>query len=795
MQSSDFESRYEIIKTPLDKGGFGQVFKAKDRRLDDWVAIKMIIPDFAEDPKFFAMLQDEAILTRKLKHPNIVKIHDFDPRPNRFCIVMEYIRGIDLTKFIHRFREQKRLIPEKIALYIIDEVCQALDYAHNAKDETHPEKRPLNIIHRDVSPSNIMLTFGGDIKVIDFGIAKAEFSARSTRTTRVELKGKWHYLSPEHADSTRKMDRRSDIFPLGAILYEILTGEKLFDAQLTTQVITLVRDAYIPPRKFESSETPISSEIQRIIKKAAEKDLEKRYQSAVEMHADIEDYLARLGVRATELKRQLHDLMVEFDVLDDGRQMQAETVKKEITEVTPPLPVPTPPKIPAGAGSELDTRIVSRPQRSQKGFTFLNLQETLQQLQKTVVQHTNALGALLEETFQKIYPKKLSNKTLRIAVIATGFLALVVFLIMIASPFEPSLLNFSFQYRFRVAANLDSTLIFVNGRPLSQKTPAEFQWKAGESFALALYHPGFDTLTGLHYRWLEKQMKPEIKIEKTDFWKIQNLADSAAIWQVQGKLSKMVRLNSIPAYAEVYIDNDTTNCAGIANQDDFRLTAGNHHITLRTSKKGFVDESFDLLVDAQLEQKTFVLSRRLSVLARVNKKEEPAKIVNVSSDDGVLSFHYLSANGKPIEIRTGIQNLMKANIVTPARFILQAKRLKITVAWPGYITENVVIQPEQTEVVVDLVKGYTVIVLDEKTKKSISQGTIRFKRKDKKEGNHSERFMVFGSLEPYGPPARQVEPGKYQFEIVSPGYEKESFVEEIKSNFAEKVVKLKPKKN
>ena len=187
------------------------------------IVIKRIQAGFGNNTEFLQMFRSEIKVTMGFNHPNIVQLYDFGEEQGQPYIAMEFVDGKNLRQFMNRFSEMKKTFPVELAAYIIEQAASGLHYAHSFKDKITGE--PLNIVHRDISPQNILISYEGNVKVIDFGIAKAATNSESTRAG--VIKGKPSYLSPEQI-SGEQLDGRSDIFALGVVLWELLVGRKLF---------------------------------------------------------------------------------------------------------------------------------------------------------------------------------------------------------------------------------------------------------------------------------------------------------------------------------------------------------------------------------------------------------------------------------------------------------------------------------------------------------------------------------------------------------------------------------------
>ncbi|GGO88343.1 putative serine/threonine-protein kinase [Nocardioides phosphati] len=276
--------RYELGEL-LGRGGMAEVRKGTDTRLGRVVAVKRLRTDLAGDPTFQHRFRREAQSSASLNHPAIVAVYDTGEEPGddgvpQPYIVMEYVAGRTLRDIL---REGRKILPER-ALEITSGVLSALDYSHRA-----------GIIHRDIKPANVMLTPAGDVKVMDFGIARAISDASSTMTQTAAVVGTAQYLSPEQARG-ESVDSRSDVYSTGCLLYELLTGRPPFVGDSPVAVAYQhVREPAQPPSTFDPDIPP---ELDAIVMKALTKRVEDRYQSAAAMRADIERYLAGHAVQA-----------------------------------------------------------------------------------------------------------------------------------------------------------------------------------------------------------------------------------------------------------------------------------------------------------------------------------------------------------------------------------------------------------------------------------------------------------------------------------------------------------------
>ncbi len=315
------DQKYRIIEK-LDAGGMAEVFLGEAEALKGFkrrVAIKRILPHLTKNRRFVQMFLDEARLSLQLQHANIVTVYDIGKADNTFFIVMEYVDGTNLKKVMAHMNRKGRLVPMEQAVFIIREVCEGLAYAHDQRDPT--TGRPLGIVHRDVSPPNILLSLRGEVKLVDFGLAKATTQLETTDPGVV--KGKFSYLSPEAA-SGLEVDRRADIFAAGIILWELLTGRRLFYGENDYQTVELVREANIPPMAVANPNVP--RELEDILLKALARDPEDRYQTASEFAEALTRFLFSRGLAVT--RNDVARLVKE--VVESEKSLQAEPGRQQV---------------------------------------------------------------------------------------------------------------------------------------------------------------------------------------------------------------------------------------------------------------------------------------------------------------------------------------------------------------------------------------------------------------------------------------------------------------------------------
>jgi serine/threonine protein kinase len=327
---------YQLLKR-LATGGMAQIYLARRQgpeASDRLLVVKRILPHLTENADFIKMFLDEARIAARLNHPNVVQVFDLGAQDDSFFIAMEYIHGEDLRKLLKRAEERGQPLPVPLVCRILVEACAALDYAHKRTDPA--TGRPLGIVHRDVSPQNILVTFEGGVKVVDFGIAKAADQATITRSG--VLKGKYAYMSPEQAVGQR-VDCRADIFALGVVLYEVLTGTRLFKRNTDFQTLTAVAECRVVPPSQVSPRVP--ADLDPIVLGALTKDPAERYQEAAQLQQALEAWLDahRLPGSAEDLAAYMRELYA------DRLEAEARTgeVQVEDSEVSAPPPSPEPP--------------------------------------------------------------------------------------------------------------------------------------------------------------------------------------------------------------------------------------------------------------------------------------------------------------------------------------------------------------------------------------------------------------------------------------------------------------------
>jgi TonB family protein len=340
-----------VMLEKIATGGMAEVWKARMRGVEGFqkiVAIKKILPHLSDNQDFIEMFVDEAKLAAQLNHNNIIHIYDLGKIQSSYYIAMEYIDGYDLKNILRKAQERDQPLSVEIALFVASKIAAALDYAHRKRDF---EDKEMGLVHRDVSPQNVLISQEGDIKLCDFGIAKA--ASKASHTQAGALKGKLQYMSPEQAWG-RNIDRRSDIFALATVLFEMLTARRLFAGDNELSILEQVREARVtPPSEYNEEVTP---QIDAIVLKALQKDPANRYQTAAEMQRDLDAvlYSFRPTPTSADLAIYMHRLSSSSDAPVHHMEAHSEPAPaanelRPIKAAAVALPSSMPPSTPAAA--------------------------------------------------------------------------------------------------------------------------------------------------------------------------------------------------------------------------------------------------------------------------------------------------------------------------------------------------------------------------------------------------------------------------------------------------------------
>ena len=339
----------------VGRGGMAEIFLARARTSElgghRLCVVKQIILAFAEHSQFAEMLIHEAKLAAMLDHANIVQVFDLGRAGDELFIAMEYVEGFDLNELLRRCTKVKVPLPFEFALLILADTLQGLDYAHRRTDEFGV---PLGIVHRDVSPSNVLISYEGQSKLCDFGIAHANEAVQGSLGTSGAwagdaLQGKAGYMSPEHARG-ENIDARADVFAAGILLWELVAGHRLYRPEADRgTLLDQARAAVVPELPVRPRSLPDEPELRRIVSKALAVDRDLRYPSASAMHRDLEQYASATRLLASPLRfREWLEASFGTDVMTQRRMRQraAEALEMGPAVTLTPLPfraaAPTP---------------------------------------------------------------------------------------------------------------------------------------------------------------------------------------------------------------------------------------------------------------------------------------------------------------------------------------------------------------------------------------------------------------------------------------------------------------------
>jgi len=354
---SEPQQRYRVIEK-LESGGMAEVFRAESEGLQGFkkqVAIKRVLPHLSEKKKFISMFLDEARLSAHLTHSNCVQVFDIGVGDNAYFIVMEFVDGANLKSIVESLRKQGKEFPVAYAAFIALEICKGLSYAHELRD---PSGQDLHIVHRDMSPPNVLITKFGEIKIVDFGLAKA--NSQLERSEPGIIKGKFSYLSPEAAMG-QDVDARTDIFAVGIILWELLTGQRLFMGDTDFQTVKKVQQAQIPSASAINPAVP--ADLERILAKSLTREPDARYRTARELGQDLSKFMFKQGTpvssfdiaqivqsamkdrhkvkakpKASIIESLIEEALLEFTSLTDEEKAEAERKETSANAKAPSNP-------------------------------------------------------------------------------------------------------------------------------------------------------------------------------------------------------------------------------------------------------------------------------------------------------------------------------------------------------------------------------------------------------------------------------------------------------------------------
>jgi serine/threonine protein kinase len=487
----DFEPKQfgkYLLTQRIAVGGMAEIYKAKTYGVDGFekeLAIKRILPHCSADKDFITMLVDEAKLSVLLSHANIVQVYDLSKVDDDYYIAMEYIHGVNLRDIMYHCREAGVPLPTDIAVYIASEICKGLDYAHRKADQ---ENRPLGIVHRDISPQNILLSFEGEVKIVDFGIAKAAMNI--SHTLAGILKGKIAYMSPEQAMG-KTVDRRTDIFSTGILLFEMLTGTKLFTGESQFEVLKKIRTTKVGIATLPDS---IPDDLKPIVVKALTYNPDERYQHAGDLQIELTKHLYSKHVDFSPRKLSSFIRKLFADEIKDEQVERAREVAQE--NLTSTMNIQEGAKQVSivdrdAASSEADTDTTKKPR--EKAFETVITPQTPPPFQQPPA-HVEEVTPPTESRRAPASPKKEKKKKghfFRNALLALLFIGAAAYGISRYAPdlFFPGVptptetIESAAPGSASIASTPDGARIFLDGNDTGQVTPATIgNLESGKSY-------------------------------------------------------------------------------------------------------------------------------------------------------------------------------------------------------------------------------------------------------------------------------------------------------------------------
>ncbi|HEX7840831.1 MAG TPA: serine/threonine-protein kinase [Kofleriaceae bacterium] len=325
--------RYTLLRS-LGAGGMAELFLARADGIEGFaklVALKRILPHKVTNERFVRMLLNEARLVAGLDHPNIAQVHDIGREQGEYFFAMEYVHGQDLAHVLHRAPHHKLHLEN--ALHIAIGVCAGLHCAHIARDATG---RPLDIVHRDVSPSNVLVSYQGTVKLVDFGVAKAATLVSETREG--VIKGKYGYMSPEQCLGD-PLDRKSDVFAVGILLWEMTVGRRLY--AFKGELASLQRIVYVDAPRPSKYDPQYPVELEHIVMRALARDPRQRYQSAEQLQIDLEQFALdhRLAISAVSMAIEMKTLFRDQIEAWTAAERAGQSLGDHLAAVTPQAPL------------------------------------------------------------------------------------------------------------------------------------------------------------------------------------------------------------------------------------------------------------------------------------------------------------------------------------------------------------------------------------------------------------------------------------------------------------------------
>lgn len=511
-----------ILLERIAMGGMAEIFLARSSGaggIGKFSAIKRILPQYSGNAEFINMFKDEAKINVNISHSNIVPLYEFGVESGQFYIVMEYVNGKNLRQVINRMlKDSDVYFSIDQIVYIVREVAAGLDHAHRCLDGT--TGKPLNIIHRDMSPQNIMVSYEGEIKVVDFGIAKAESQAETTKAGT--LKGKFAYMSPEQATG-EEIDLKTDIYSLGIVFWELLAKDRLFMASNEINTLKKIREGKIPA--IRNLNADVNEALEKIVIKSLAKNKDERYQTCAEFQRDLNRFLNThypdfsahdfsifiKSLYADEILQNRKKLIEYSNLKVDMSQVQSNNSEATVVASFTQPDIPSPSK-----SSHLKLDFEMDPPESATNIDFKSI--TVNRTHKSDSRSDLSKGHGLKSQTQSSYSRHTGSynypqsrgpfgnaqnwsKYVLFVIVACG-LALIASQLFPSSPSgtieiaskesEPSNVLFAeAEKRLIVRSNPPGAQIFVNGKNTGRVTPGRINVPAGGDYQVELKKQGY----------------------------------------------------------------------------------------------------------------------------------------------------------------------------------------------------------------------------------------------------------------------------------------------------------------
>jgi serine/threonine protein kinase len=455
-------------------GGMAEVFLAVHKGVEGFikvVVIKRVLPHLTKNPEFVRMFIEEARLEARLEHPNIVRTYEVGEINGHYFTAMEYLPGEDLFKALNNLSMSRQLMPLHIAAGITSQLCNGLHFAHQFTDTAGV---PLNLVHRDVNPANIIITYSGEVKIIDFGVAK---SNANVQTLSGMIKGKVAYMPPEQLLG-REVDQRADIFSAGVVLWEVLTGRPLFLRSNEAATLYAIMNGPIPPPSKLRADVP--PQLDKIVARALARVPEDRYETAEEMAAGLEDFLTHTPrYDARVLAGKLEDLFGSTRAEAKRSIAQTRSLQRNIS-----LVMKLRSEVRAELAERLDAAVVSGDDAGRDSMPFRPDADDLNPVARGSGIPIQAVGQSRSQR----------GLVIALAVLLVGTIATGLFYTLVRSDRQPAAKQ-AVLAGLQIESTPPGAAVFVGGEPTGLKTPTTLTGIAKKQLAIRLELPGHAPVT------------------------------------------------------------------------------------------------------------------------------------------------------------------------------------------------------------------------------------------------------------------------------------------------------------